>query len=138
MELNKVYHGDCVDVMKTFSNESIDLIVTDPPYGVNFNKSKHYNDTKEHVSEKLNIWLSEMYRVLKESSHVYIFIPTIEVDMWVSAVKNKFNFKNLIATQMYITNRYNNDNFGWDLQLIIYASKGKAKRFNDKARPIKN
>ena len=31
---NKVIHGDCLDVMPTISDKSIDLIVTDPPYGV--------------------------------------------------------------------------------------------------------
>lgn len=30
-----LYHGDCLEVMKTFPDKSIDLILTDPPYGTN-------------------------------------------------------------------------------------------------------
>lgn len=31
METRKIIQGDCQQIMKTFSDESIDLIVTDPP-----------------------------------------------------------------------------------------------------------
>ena len=32
MELNKIYQGDCLEVMKTFEDESIDCVITSPPY----------------------------------------------------------------------------------------------------------
>jgi len=32
LQYDKIYHGDCAEVMKTFPNNSIDLIVTSPPY----------------------------------------------------------------------------------------------------------
>ena len=28
----QLYHGDCMDFMKTIPDKSIDLVVTDPPY----------------------------------------------------------------------------------------------------------
>jgi hypothetical protein len=31
-----IHHGDCVEVMATFEPDSIDAIVTDPPYGLEF------------------------------------------------------------------------------------------------------
>ena len=33
--MNKVIHGDCLEVMPTLPDKSIDLTITDPPYGVN-------------------------------------------------------------------------------------------------------
>ena len=33
MELNKVYLGDCLDVMKDIPDKSIDMVLTDLPYG---------------------------------------------------------------------------------------------------------
>jgi site-specific DNA-methyltransferase (adenine-specific) len=33
LETNKIYLGDCLDIMKQIDNESIDLILCDPPYG---------------------------------------------------------------------------------------------------------
>lgn len=32
MEANKIIRGDCLDVLKDFPIDSVDLIVTDPPY----------------------------------------------------------------------------------------------------------
>lgn len=38
MELNKIIHGDCLEYMKTLPDKCIDLILTDPPYGINVGK----------------------------------------------------------------------------------------------------
>jgi len=35
---NKVYKGDCLEVMKSFPDNSIDLILTDLPYSITKNK----------------------------------------------------------------------------------------------------
>jgi len=32
MEVNKIYQGDCLDILKTFPDESIDMVITSPPY----------------------------------------------------------------------------------------------------------
>ena len=37
MEINKLYHCDCRDLMKQMPDNFVDLIVTDPPYGLNYN-----------------------------------------------------------------------------------------------------
>jgi len=34
LELNKVYHGDCLEVMKDIDDESIDMVMADPPYQI--------------------------------------------------------------------------------------------------------
>ena len=31
-----LYHGDCLDVLRELPNNSIDAVVTDPPYGLGF------------------------------------------------------------------------------------------------------
>lgn len=124
-----IRNGDCLDIMGGLEDNSIDLIVTDPPYGVGF--SKGFDDSKEHVENNIDAWLSEMLRVLKEGSHCYIFIPVKEVDLWVSGVKEVgFEFMNLLATKTYTQNLYLNNNFSFNNQLVIYCSKGKAKRLN--------
>lgn len=32
--MNRIIHGDCNEVLATLSSESVDLVLTDPPYGV--------------------------------------------------------------------------------------------------------
>ena len=44
IETGKIINGDCIEVMKTFPEGSIDLLVTSPPYGVNI-KYDVYNDS---------------------------------------------------------------------------------------------
>lgn len=125
----QLHHSDCLDVFKTLKDESIDLILTDVPYGVNF-KNDIYDDSKEYVFSNYELWIREMHRVLKDGSHCYIFIPVLEVDKWVSIVKKYFNFKNIITTRTYTTGNYLKDNFSFNSQFIIYCSKGKAKSLN--------
>jgi site-specific DNA-methyltransferase (adenine-specific) len=36
LPLNQILQGDCVEVMKGFPSESVDIVVTDPPYGIGF------------------------------------------------------------------------------------------------------
>jgi len=34
MEINKLYRGDCLQIMKQIPDKSIDLVLTDTPYGI--------------------------------------------------------------------------------------------------------
>jgi site-specific DNA-methyltransferase (adenine-specific) len=128
---NKITLGDCSVVLKEFPDNCIDLIITDPPYGVNF-ENGNYDDSSDWVFTQYEEWLKEFARVLKLNHHIYIFVPTLEVDKWIKGVKEVLNFNNLIATQVFQTNRTSSikNNFTFDLQLIIFASKEKALKFN--------
>jgi len=132
--MNKInfVNKNCLELTKDIEDNSIDLIIIDPPYGVNFLNNKLYNDDKDFVKTESKKWLKEISRILKEGSHLYIFVPTLEVDLWVSNVKETegLKFNNIIATQTHNTNRYLKNNFSFDLQLVLYISKGKAKRLN--------
>ena len=44
-ELNKVYVGDCINVMKEFPEESMACCITDPPYNYEFIGHK-WNDSE--------------------------------------------------------------------------------------------
>ena len=125
----KLYHDDCLKIFESFKDESVDLILTDVPYGVNF-KNDFYDDSKEYVFSHYEKWISEMARVLKDGNHCYIFVPTLEIDKWVSVVKKYFTFKNIITTRTYTTGNYLKDNFSYNSQFIIYCCKGKAKGLN--------
>ena len=122
-----IYNDDCLNQFKNLNDNSIDLILTDVPYWVDF--KWNYDDTKEYVFSNHKKWLSEMYRVLKNWNHCYIFIPTLEIDKWVSSAKEVwFNLKNILTTKTYTTNRYLKDNYKFDSQFILYLSKWKKSR----------
>ena len=76
IETGKIINGDCVNVMKTLPEGSIDLIVTSPPYNANI-KYDEYDDglsMEEYWDFTIN-WLSEAFRVLKDDGRVAINVP---------------------------------------------------------------
>ena len=76
METNKIYNGDCTEVMKTFPESSIDLIVTSPPYGVGIEYDTHNDDVPFTEYKEFSVsWLSEAYRVLKDDGRIALNIP---------------------------------------------------------------
>jgi DNA modification methylase len=59
-------HGDCVEVMKTLATNSIDLIVTSPPY----DNLRDYNNSSMWNFEVFKLVAQEIYRVIKPGSCV--------------------------------------------------------------------
>ena len=62
-----IHHGDCIEVMQTMPENSIDAIVTDPPYGLGFRGRKW--DALPPGKE----WAEECLRVLKPGGHILAF-----------------------------------------------------------------
>lgn len=66
-EKTRLFHGDCLDVLRRMPAESVDSIVTDPPYGLRFMSKKWDYDVPS-----VEIW-SECLRVLKPGGHLLSF-----------------------------------------------------------------
>jgi DNA modification methylase len=66
----KLIHGDCLEVLKEMPDNSVDSIVTDPPYGLSFMGKKWDYDVPEQA-----IW-EECLRVLKPGGHLLAFAGT--------------------------------------------------------------
>lgn len=64
IKLNTIIQGDCLKIMKTFPDKSIDLILTDPPYGVEL-KYDIYNDSEESWFHLMFSFIPEARRIAK-------------------------------------------------------------------------
>jgi DNA modification methylase len=74
-ELNKIYCGDCYDVLKQFPDNCIDLILTSPPYNFGMDYSKiDDNQIWDLYFDKLFSILKECIRVLKFGGRLVINI----------------------------------------------------------------
>src|SRR5699024_1055143 len=85
--INNVIHGECIEVMRGMEAESVDLVLTDPPYGIDFTSgrstNKEYRKANKSVNGILNDGkdnapflsevIDELNRVMKDDSHVYWF-----------------------------------------------------------------
>lgn len=66
----KIIWGDCLNVLKGMSNESIDLMVTSPPY-YNAREYSHYENLNTYL-ENMRMIIKEAYRVLN-NHRVFVF-----------------------------------------------------------------
>ena len=74
--MKTIIHGDCIEVMKTLDEGSIDLIVTSPPYGVGIDYDVHQDDMLvEEYFEFTRKWMTEAFRVLKDDGRIALNIP---------------------------------------------------------------
>ena len=76
VETGKIINGDCIEVMKTFPEGSIDLLVTSPPYNVNIAYDVHKDDLPmDEYYEWSKDWLREAFRVLKDDGRIAVNVP---------------------------------------------------------------
>jgi site-specific DNA-methyltransferase (adenine-specific) len=74
--INTIINGDCIEVMKTLPEGSVDLIVTSPPYGVAIEYDVHDDDMVwEQYVEFTRSWMTQAYRVLKDDGRIALNIP---------------------------------------------------------------
>jgi len=69
LELNKIYCGDCLEIMKDIDNNSIDAIITDPPYELGF-MGKYWDASG--IAYDIPMW-QQALRVLKPGGYLLSF-----------------------------------------------------------------
>ena len=65
-----IVHGDCLEVLRTLPDNSVDAVVTDPPYGLSFMGKRWDYDVPA-----VEVW-AECLRVLKPGGHLLAFAGT--------------------------------------------------------------
>lgn len=143
---SSIYMGNCLDILKDIPNESIDLIVTDPPYKVTSRgnsgtmggywtnditkKGKIFNNNNIKCSE----YLPEFYRVLKDKTLCYVMCNNINlIEMINEGLKAGFNFVKCLIWEKNnkICDRYYMNCF----EYIILFRKGGDRPINDCGTP---
>ena len=83
--VNTVLHGDCIQIMHSLPAQSVDFILTDPPYLVNYRD----RDGRSIQNDSNAAWLKpafvQAYRVLKQDSFLISFYSWTKVDMFLDA-----------------------------------------------------
>lgn len=132
-ELNKIYHGDCLEVMKSIPDGFIDLTVTSPPYD-NLRKYNGYSFDFESVAK-------ELYRVTKDGGVVVWIVgdETIKGDETGTSFKQALYFKEigfkLADTMIYHKTdiafpRYGHKKYPASFEYMFIFSKGKVNKFH--------
>lgn len=86
MEINKIINGDCREVLKTFSNDSLDVAFTSPPYNRKQNdKYKEYDDVLDDYLSLIVDTTNEMLRICKK-----LVIVNIQSTHWNKTDVNRY------------------------------------------------
>lgn len=134
MEVNKVYLGDCIEIMKTLPDKSVDLVFADPPFNIGIKYDVH-NDRMPYEkyykwSEK---WIGEVYRLLKNNGTIYVAIgDEFAAELNIILKKTGFHFRNWIIWY-YTFGQNQRKKFNRAHTHILYFTKDKKQfTFNDK------
>ncbi|MDE6902544.1 MAG: site-specific DNA-methyltransferase, partial [Lachnospiraceae bacterium] len=73
---NYIYLGDCLELFPQIPDQSVSLILTDPPYGISY--QNHFSSRKHSVLDgdtgiDYQTFARESYRILREDAHAYFF-----------------------------------------------------------------
>jgi len=121
MEINKVYQGDCLELMKQLSNKYFNLVLTDPPYGITNEKWDKMPEYK---------YFEEIFRVSKNQiifGADYFSLP--KRGGWI--VWNKRPFLNRVNPLEFIWT-----SFGIYDELLDYTFAGNCEGWNgEKLKP---
>lgn len=82
---NQIVQGDCVEVLKTLPGKSVDLVVTDPPYLVNYRPRSGQTVRNDRGNAGFLAAFSDAYSVLKPHRFCVCFYGWTRVDEFFGA-----------------------------------------------------
>jgi len=96
IEINKIHQGDCRILLKDIPDNSVDFILTDPPYNVGLDYETH-DDHIENYEEWCYEWINHLNRVLKEGHYCIIASGDTHIGCVLNAIKRSgLNFWHFI------------------------------------------
>lgn len=128
---NILFSGDCMEGFKSVKSNSVDLIITDPPYNIGVNYGK-YKDKRKDYDLWCIAWLKECARVLKERGALYIIhYPEQAAEIMYLLEKNTGLELRRWLTWHYPTNiGHSKKNWTRSQRAILFFTKGQPYKFN--------
>lgn len=134
-ELNRVHPGDCLEFMRGLPDACVDLVLTDPPYGVSYRTSRR-SDSDPLVKDIANdsgdwtpfarSWVAEASRLLKPNRHFYAFGSFVTAPEMMKMISGDLSLKNVL-----VWDKLNGSvgdlegDYSRQYELIYFAHKGR-------------
>ena len=133
--MNEIMQGDCLEKMGLMADKSVDLIVTDPPYLMNYKSNRRTVMKKfDHIANDVNSndlisnYLSECERIMKDNTAIYCFCSWHHLDFFKVEFEKHFKLKNILV--------WNKNNHGTGDLKGSYAPKHEFILFGHKGRAL--
>ena len=135
MKYNFIHNTDCIEGMRLLHPNSVDLVITDPPYLIDYRserrtKLEKFDKIKNDKDEThlIHNAVEEYHRVLKDDTAIYMFCNWHHVDFFKQEFERKFKLKNIIV--------WNKNNHGSGDLKGAYAPKHEFVLFGHKGRSL--
>ena len=136
LEINRIHCGDCLELLRDIEDESIDLIVTDPPFFVLKQNKKLEDcgwDNFENIDDFMDFtkkWVKECYRVLKDNSQMYVFWSQMwQMEFW--NLDQPFEIKRMLLWENPCrTHAFTSRMYLWNYTPVFFLTKGKIEKWN--------
>lgn len=138
--------GDCLEIMRNIKDNSIDLVIIDPPYKLTGGGCKYKEGDSKILFNKISLekqkngvlfetpkfkdYFKDIYRILKDGSHFYCMCNDKHLkDVIIEAEKVGFKEVNILvwAKGMHTPLPYYMKN----IEFIVLFRKGKARKINN-------
>ena len=137
--LQNIKQGDCLDVLNKIDDNSIDVVITDPPYGINYKSNRSelsnsitkrglLNDIQEDAFKLLDSVCKLLLDKTSDNAHLYFFCSWSVFVEFKTIISKYFTVKTPIVWDK--GNKGSGDletDWGNQTELIIYCIKGKKK-----------
>lgn len=132
---HRVYFKDALAHLQRVPDHSVDLIVTDPPYGQDYSTGRQKQTVRKTTriandAGELDIGglMLEIDRVTKPSSHCYIFTSWKTIDRWKREFEKYFVLKNIL---IWSKDNHTAGDLHWSYaqsyEMILFGMKGRKR-----------
>ena len=110
--------GEVTERLKDIESESVDLIVTDPPYNIGWKYAGRVDDRRKDYDTWVAEWIEECFRVLKPTGSLYViaYQETLAKYYWEPCMKHG-HFRRWLTWPYKM-------NFGHTLKNYVQAQRG--------------
>jgi site-specific DNA-methyltransferase (adenine-specific) len=138
-KLGKLYHGDCLSVIKKIDSESVDTVFADPP----FNLSKLYpSNIDDNIKTEKYInwcqdWLYECARILKHGGALFLWNLPKWNAVLTDYIGNYLTFRHWIGVDIKYTLPISGRLYPSHYSLLYYIKGNKPKTFHPDRLPMR-
>ena len=133
-----VVNGDCIAEMEKLADASVDCVITDPPYGINYVSNFRVVDSEvvkavnnDDLQSALKLWekaCEVLSRKMKPDSHIYIFTSWKVYPQFAEITARYFRIKNCLIWEKNNWSMGDLDgNYAEQYEMAIFATKGNRK-----------
>jgi DNA modification methylase len=130
-------NADVREVLPSMSSESVDLILTDPPYGIGFDGNQYQTDNYDQLAgddspELMASVADELARVLKPDRHAYVFCRWDTLPAVLESYGQYFEVDTTIVWDKGVHGMGDLEDWAPQHEFIVKCSKGRRELLSEK------